>query len=132
MISLKTVFNYIKFANELTNKVSFMFNGIKKYVVRIVCVIMLLLVQFDVWAMVETMEQPTLPSDNNEESRGEETYYFQSGRAQLPNSRFLPCTIDMLVNLFAIPQVPVQSYTPVSENPGKVVHHHIIFCVYRI
>ena len=30
MISLKTVFNYIKFANELTNKVSFMFNGIKK------------------------------------------------------------------------------------------------------
>ena len=46
-------------------------------------------------AMVETMEQPTLPSDNNEESRGEETYYFQSGRAQLPNSRFLPCTIDM-------------------------------------
>lgn len=140
MISLKTVFNYIKFANELTNKVSFMFNGIKKYVVRIVCVIMLLLVQFDVCAplidanlaMVETMEQPTLPSGNNEESRGEETYYFQSGRAQLPNSRFLPCTIDMLVNLFAIPQVPVQSYTPVSENPGKVVHHHIIFCVYRI
>ena len=72
MISLKTVFNYIKFANELTNKVSFMFNGIKKYVVRIVCVIMLLLVQFDVCAplidanlaMVETMEQPTLPSDN--------------------------------------------------------------------
>ena len=50
MISLKTVFNYIKFANELTNKVSFMFNGIKKYVVRIVCVIMLLLVQFDVCA----------------------------------------------------------------------------------
>ena len=107
MISLKTVFNYIKFANELTNKVSFMFNGIKKYVVRIVCVIMLLLVQFDVCAplidanlaMVETMEQPTLPSDNNEESRGEETYYFQSGRAPLPNSRFLPCTIDMLVNL---------------------------------
>lgn len=98
MISLKTVFNYIKFANELTNKVSFMFNGIKKYVVRIVCVIMLLLVQFDVCAplidanlaMVETMEQPTLPSDNNEESRGEETYYFQSGRAQLPNSRFYP------------------------------------------
>ena len=96
MISLKTVFNYIKFANELTNKVSFMFNGIKKYVVRIVCVIMLLLVQFDVCAplidanlaMVETMEQPTLPSDNNEENRGEETYYFQSGRAQLPNSRF--------------------------------------------
>lgn len=112
MISLKTVFNYIKFANELTNKVSFMFNGIKKYVVRIVCVIMLLLVQFDVCAplidanlaMVETMEQPTLPSDNNEENRGEETYYFQSGRAQLPNSRFLPCTIDMLVNLFAIPK----------------------------
>ena len=98
MISLKTVFNYIKFANELTNKVSFMFNGIKKYVVRIVCVIMLLLVQFDVCAplidanlaMVETMEQPTLPSDNNEESRGEETYYLQSGRAQLPNSRFYP------------------------------------------
>lgn len=28
MISLKTVFNYIKFANELTNKVSFMFNGV--------------------------------------------------------------------------------------------------------
>ncbi len=55
-----------------------------------------------------------------------------SGRAQLPNSRFLPCTIDMIINLFAIPQVPVQSYTPVSENLGKVVHHHIIFCVYRI
>ena len=26
MISLKTVFNFIKFANELTNKVSFMFH----------------------------------------------------------------------------------------------------------
>ena len=108
MISLKTVFNYIKFANELTNKVSFMFNGIKKYVVRIVCVIMLLLVQFDVCAplidanlaMVETMEQPTLPSDNNEESRGEETYYFQSGRAQLPNSRFLPWSIFLLFPKF--------------------------------
>lgn len=140
MIGLKTVFNYIKFANELINKIFFMFNGIKKYVVRIVCVIMLLLVQFDVCAplidanlaMVETMEQPTLPSDNNEDSGGEETYYFMSGRAQLPNSRFLPCTIDMIINLFAIPQVPVQSYTPVSENLGKVVHHHIIFCVYRI
>lgn len=113
MIGLKTVFNYIKFANELINKIFFMFNGIKKYVVRIVCVIMLLLVQFDVCAplidanlaMVETMEQPTLPSDNNEESGGEETYYFMSGRAQLPNSRFLPCTIDMIINLFAIPQV---------------------------
>lgn len=108
MIGLKTVFNYIKFANELINKIFFMFNGIKKYVVRIVCVIMLLLVQFDVCAplidanlaMVETMEQPTLPSDNNEESGGEETYYFMSGRAQLPNSRFLPCTIDMIINLF--------------------------------
>lgn len=73
---------------------------------------MLLLVQFDVCAplidanlaMVETMEQPTLPSDNNEENRGEETYYFQSGRAQLPNSRFLPCTIDMLVNLLLFPK----------------------------
>lgn len=39
MIGLKTVFNYIKFANELINKIFFMFNGIKKYVVRIVCVI---------------------------------------------------------------------------------------------
>ena len=66
MISLKTVFNYIKFANELINKIFFMFNGIKKYVVRIVCVIMLLLVQFDVCAplidanlaMVETMNSP--------------------------------------------------------------------------
>lgn len=121
MISLKTVFNYIKFANELTNKVSFMFNGIKKYVVRIVCVIMLLLVQFDVCAplidanlaMVETMEQPTLPSDNNEENRGEETYYFQSGRAQLPNSRFLPCTIDMLVNLLLFPKFRYK-VTPLS------------------
>ena len=138
MISLKTVFNYIKFANELTNKVSFMFNGIKKYVVRIVCVIMLLLVQFDVCAplidanlaMVETMEQPTLPSDNNEESGGEETYYFMSGRAQLPNSRFLPCTIDMIINLFAIPQVPVQSYTPVSENLGKSgTSSHYLLCI---
>ena len=36
MIGLKTVFNYIKFANELINKIFFMFNGIKKYVVRIV------------------------------------------------------------------------------------------------
>lgn len=100
---------------------------------------MLLLVQFDVCAplidanlaMVETMEQPTLPSDNNEENRGEETYYFQSGRAQLPNSRFYPA-LSTCWSIFAIPQVPVQSYTPVSENPGKVVHHHIIFCVYRI
>ena len=33
MIGLKTVFNYIKFANELINKIFFMFNGIKKYVV---------------------------------------------------------------------------------------------------
>lgn len=112
MIGLKTVFNYIKFANELINKIFFMFNGIKKYVVRIVCVIMLLLVQFDVCAplidanlaMVETMEQPTLPSDNNEESGGEETYYFMSGRAQLPNSRFLPCTIDMIINLLLFPK----------------------------
>ena len=101
---------------------------------------MLLLVQFDVCAplidanlaMVETMEQPTLPSDNNEESRGEETYYFQSGRAQLPNSRFLPCTIDMLVNLLLFPKFRYKVTHPVSENPGKVVHHHIIFCVYRI
>ena len=141
MISLKTVFNYIKFANELTNKVSFMFNGIKKYVVRIVCVIMLLLVQFDVCAplidanlaMVETMEQPTLPSDNNEESRGEETYYFQSGRAQLPKQSFFYPALSTCWSIFLLfPKVPVQSYTPVSENPGKVVHHHIIFCVYRI
>ena len=43
MISLKTVFNYIKFANEIDKtKYLSMFNGIKKYVVRIVCVIMLL------------------------------------------------------------------------------------------
>ena len=49
------------------------------------------------------MEQPTLPSDNNEESRGEETYYFQSGRAQLPNSRFLPLNMKdtLFVNSFA-------------------------------
>lgn len=33
MISLKTVFNYIKFANELTNKVSFMFNSMRNYVI---------------------------------------------------------------------------------------------------
>lgn len=101
---------------------------------------MLLLVQFDVCAplidanlaMVETMEQPTLPSDNNEESRGEETYYFQSGRAQLPNSRFLPCTIDMLVNLLLFPKFRYKVTHLSVKNPGKVVHHHIIFCVYRI
>ena len=63
MISLKTVFNYIKFANELTNKVSFMFNGIKKYVVRIVCVIMLLLVQFDVCAPPVSYTHLTLPTN---------------------------------------------------------------------
>ena len=114
-----------------------MFNGIKKYVVRIVCVIMLLLVQFDVCAplidanlaMVETMEQPTLPSDNNEESRGEETYYFQSGRAQLPNSRFLPCTIDMLVNLFAIPQFRYKVTHLSVKIRGKCTSSHYLLCV---
>ena len=96
MIGLKTVFNYIKFANELINKIFFMFNGIKKYVVRIVCVIMLLLVQFDVCAplidanlaMVETMEQPTLPSDNNEEKRRRRDLLFHVGTCTTTEQSF--------------------------------------------
>ncbi len=140
MISLKTVFNYIKFANELTNKVSFMFNGIKKYVVRIVCVIMLLLVQFDVCAplidanlaMVETMEQPTLPSDNNEESRGEETYYFQSGRAQLPNSRFYPALSTCWSIFLLFPKFRYKVTHLSVKIRGKWYIITLSFCVYRI
>ena len=117
-----------------------MFSRINKYVVRIVCVIMLLLVQFDVCAslidanlaITDATEQAVPISDNNEEAGSEETYYFQSSRAQLPNVRFGACSIDTLANLFAIPQVLVQNYPPASENFGKVVQHHIVFCVYRI
>ncbi len=118
-----------------------MFNGIKKYVVRIVCVIMLLLVQFDVCAplidanlaMVETMEQPTLPSDNNEEKAEEKKLIiFQSGTCTTAKQSFLPCTIDMLVNLFCYSPKFRYKVTPVSENPGESgTSSHYLF-VYRI
>lgn len=118
-----------------------MFNNINKYVAKIVCVIMLLLVQFDVCAplidatpaIADVMEQTVPTSDNEEEQPGgEETYYFHSSRTQLPNIRSLACTIDTLINFFAVPQVLVQNYAPVSESLGKVMQHHIVFCVYRI
>ena len=136
MISLKTVFNYIKFANELTNKVSFMFNGIKKYVAKCSCVIMLLLVQFDVCAplidanlaMVETMEQPTLPSDNNEENRGE-NLLFPVGTCTTANSRFY-LHYHVLVNLFAIPKFRYKvTHLSVKSFQESGTSSHYLLCV---
>lgn len=116
-----------------------MLNSINKYVAKTVCVIMLLLIQFDVCApLIDTTSFPanttekTLPADDGEETPADDTYYFHSSRAQVPNIRLLACTLDALANLFPIPQVLVQTDNRTNENIGKIVQPHIVFCVYRI
>lgn len=117
-----------------------MCKGIDKYIIKTVCVIMLLLVQFDICAPLldtipffnETTVEYASPTGDEEEMPGDETYYFNSNRTQVPNIRLLAHTLDTLVNLFPIPQVLVQTYPTLNEHMGNTVQPHIVFCVYRI
>ena len=100
---------------------------------------MLLLLQWDICApLIEAsqaiagQEQALPMADSEEETEDDETYYFRSGRPQLPSVRLLTCVLEALAQLTVSSDEPVHTYAHAADVPRHVLRPHILFCIYRI
>lgn len=116
-----------------------MYSRFHTYVVRTVGVIMLLLLQWDICApLIEANQkvagqEQTFPlSDSEEETQDDETYYFRSGRPQLPSVRLLTCVLEALGQVTVYSDEQEHTYTHAADVPHCVLRPHILFCIYRI
>ncbi|MGN0057444.1 MAG: hypothetical protein ACI363_04285 [Phocaeicola plebeius] len=109
------------------------------YVVRAVGVIMLLLLQWDICApLIEASQtiagqEQALPlAENDEEAEDDETYYFRSGRPQLPSVRLLTCVLEVLSQVTVPSGEQTHTYVQTADVTRHVLRPHILFCIYRI
>lgn len=113
---------------------NFMFFHLSKHTIQLICVIMLLLVQFDVCTplmdaisyQMEMVENPMA-----EEEASDEVYY-RTGKTQQIKSNCLVMDLLSIIKDTSILTTFIGGNDPIPKMPGKAIQQHIVYCVYRI
>lgn len=110
---------------------------ISQNIIRLLCVIMLLLIQYDVctplvdvlseqWEIVENST-----AENTENEASDEVYY-RWGKSNLQKHKCLEVALLAVVEHLLVPNPVLSHDSPVPKMQGKAIQPHIIHCVYRI
>lgn len=111
-----------------------MFLNFSRHIIRLTCVIMLLLIQFDVCVLLMdaiSSQVATVENTMGEEETSEEVYY-RIVKRQHSGAKCLISDVLSLDKSIVAPDISIQGNNPVPGIPGKTVQHHIVNCVYRI
>ena len=122
--------------HRFTN-IYYMFMKFSKHTSRLICVIMLLLIHFDVCTplmdtishQMELIENTMTESVENEAS---EEVYYRKGNSQQIKAKGLIIDICTFFNSIFLPTISIQGESPVPKTLGRKLQQHIIYCVYRI
>lgn len=114
-----------------------MFLKISRHTVQLICVIMLLLIQFDICTplmdtishQMELIENTMTEGAENEAS---EEVYYRTGKSQQVKAKGLIIDICTFFNSIFLPTISIQGESPVPKTLGRKLQQHIIYCVYRI
>ena len=114
-----------------------MFLKISRHTVQLICVIMLLLIQFDICTplmdtishQMELIENTMTEGAENEAS---EEVYYRAGKNQQIKAKDLILDLCTFFNSIFLPSISIQGESPVPKTLGKKLQQHIIYCVYRI
>ena len=114
-----------------------MFMQFSKHTSRLICVIMLLLIQFDVCTplmdtishQMELIENTMTEGAENEAS---EEVYYRAGKNQQIKAKGLILDLYTIFNSIFLPSISIQGESPVPKTLGRKLQQHIIYCVYRI
>lgn len=111
-----------------------MFFRISRHIIQLLCVIMILLIQFDVCTpLLDVISNQIEMVDNSssDEEASEEVYY-RTGKSYQIKAKYLIMDILAFTKSISIPSVPNQGNEPVPKLFGTTVQQHIVYCVYRI
>lgn len=111
-----------------------MFLNYSRHTIQLICVIMLLLIQFDVCTpLMDAISCQVEMVENTfgEEEASDEVYY-RTGKSQHSTAKCLIVDVLTIARSIIIPTVSIQGNDPVPKVPGKAVQQHIVYCVYRI
>ena len=119
------------------SNIYYMFMQFSKHTSRLICVIMLLLIQFDVCTplmdtishQMELIENTMAEGAENEAS---EEVYYRAGKNQQIKTKGLILDLYTIFNSIFLPSISIQGESPVPKTLGKKLQQHIIYCVYRI
>lgn len=114
-----------------------MFLKISRHTVQLICVIMLLLIQFDICTplmdtishQMELIENTMTEGAENEAS---EEVYYRAGKNQQIKAKDLILDLCTFFNSIFLPTISIQGESPVPKTLGRKLQQHIIYCVYRI
>ena len=114
-----------------------MFLKISRHTVQLICVIMLLLIQFDICTplmdtishQMELIENTMTEGAENEAS---EEVYYRAGKNQQIKAKDLILDLCTFFNSIFLPTISIQGESPVPKTLGRKLQQHIIYCVYSI
>ena len=114
-----------------------MFLKISRHTVQLICVIMLLLIQFDICTpLMDTishqMEQIENTMTEGAENEASEEVYYRAGKNQQIKAKDLILDLCTFFNSIFLPTISIQGESPVPKTLGRKLQQHIIYCVYRI
>ena len=114
-----------------------MFLKISRHTVQLICVIMLLLIQFDICTpLMDTishqMEQIENTMTEGAENEASEEVYYRAEKNQQIKAKGLIIDICTFFNSIFLPTISIQGESPVPKTLGRKLQQHIIYCVYRI
>lgn len=114
-----------------------MFLNFSRKTVQLICVIMLLLIQFDVFtpimdAISYQLEVVENTMSENAESQTADEVYYRTGKNTQVKGKCLQINLLSILKYLFVPALTVQDTPPVPPCLGKAIQHHIIYCVYRI
>lgn len=111
-----------------------MFLNFTRHTVQLICVIMLLLIQFDVCTPLMdaiSCQMEMVENTQGEEDASEEVYY-RTGKGQQLKAKCMMMDVLALVKSTFVPSVSIQGNDPVPKVLGRTIQPHIFYCVYRI
>lgn len=107
---------------------------ISRHIIQLLCVIMILLIQFDVCTplMDAITNQIEMVENASSEEEASEEVYYRAGKNYQIKAKCLIMDVLAFIKSTSIPSVPTQGNEPVPKLFGTTVQQHIVYCVYRI
>lgn len=105
-----------------------------KHTIQLICVIMLLLIQFDVCTplMDAISYQMELVENTMAEEEASEEVYYRTCNNHQTKAKYLTMDVLSIERSISIPSISLRGNDPVPKILGKAIQQHIVYCVYRI
>lgn len=106
-----------------------------RHTIQLICVIMLLLIQFDVCTPLMdaiSYQMELVENSMAEEEEASEEVYYRTCNNHQTKAKYLIMDVLSIARSISIPSRSLRGNDPVPKILGKAIQQHIVYCVYRI